>query len=133
MAITLIKPRLMTWAGNAISDHNRSSLSIDVNRIEKSQRMANGTLRKYVIADKRQFSCSWQNLPKLTSQTVDGFWGGEDIENFYNTNPGSFALTITDGDDVVSTYTVMITSFSREILKRGSVDLWSVKVQMDEV
>ena len=133
MPVTLSKPRLMRWNGNAVTDHNRAQLGIDVERIEKKQRMANGTLRKYIIADKRTFSTSWSMLPKLSSQTVDGFWGGEAIETFYNSNPGSFSLEITDADGEATTYTVMFADFSRTISKRGSVDFWEISLSMEEV
>lgn len=36
MAMTFAKPRLMRWSNNAVTDHNRGELSIDVERIEKS-------------------------------------------------------------------------------------------------
>lgn len=127
------KPRLMRWNGNAVTDHNRSPLSIDVERIEKKHRLANGTLRKYIIADKRTFSCSWSMLPKLSSQTADTFWGGEDIEAFYNTVPGTFSLEISDADTETSTYSVMFSDFSRNIVKRGSVDFWDISINLEEV
>ncbi len=127
------RPRLMRWNGNAITDHNRASLNIDVERIEKSQRLANGTLRKYVIADKRTFSTSWSMLPKLTAQTADGFWGGDAIESFYLSNPGSFSLELSDGDTEVNTYTVMFSNFSKNIVRPGSVDFWEISCTMEEV
>jgi hypothetical protein len=129
----LPKPRLMRWNGNAVTDHNRQPLNIDVERIEKKQRMANGTLRKYIVADKRSFSTSWQMLPKLSTQTVDGFWGAEEIEVFYNTVSGSFSLELTDGDGEVYTYTVMFSDFSKVVVKRGGVDFWEISLSMEEV
>ena len=129
----LRSPRLMRWNGNAITDHNRQQLSIDVERIEKKQRMANGTLRKYIVADKRNFSTSWQMLPKLSSQTVDGFWGADDIEQFYNTVGGSLSLELSDGDGETYTFTVMFSDFSKSVVKRGSVDFWEISVAMEEV
>lgn len=133
MTLIMAKPRLMRWNGNAITDHNRAAMSIDVERIENKQRMANGQMRKYVTADKRTFQTSWTMLPKLTAQTVDGFWGGEAIESFYNTNTSSFSLEITDGDGDVSTYTVVFESYSRNITKRGNTDFWEISLTMEEV
>jgi len=133
MTMTFSNPRLMRWNGNAITDHNRQPLAIDVERIEKKQRMANGTLRKYIVADKRSFTTSWNMLPKNTSQTVDGFWGADDIEQFYNTVTGSFSLEISDGDAETYTYNVMFSDFSKTISKRGSVDFWEINVSMEEV
>lgn len=140
-----LKPALMLWDNNAISDHNRSPVAIDVERIETSNRMANGTLRKYVIADKRTFDVSWDDLPHAAEYTVDGFWGKNEIEAFYNGDlidpqgtarwpgPNPFTLTLNEGDGTVKTYTVMFSSFSAEISRRGLYDFWNVSVSLEEV
>jgi hypothetical protein len=123
----------MRWDNNAITDHNRSPLKVEVERIENKQRMANGTMRKFVVADKRKFSVSWEMLPKPTTKTVDGFWGGQAIQDFYNSTRGEFTLELTDADNTVTTYTVMFSDFSIEVTKRGSVDFWAVSCDMEEV
>jgi hypothetical protein len=133
MALTLARPRLMTWATNNITDHNRSPLSIDVERIEQSQRMVNGAMRKFVIADKHTFSCSWEMLPTSNAKTVDGFWGANSMKAFYSATPGAFELKIYAGDSSVQTYQVVFSSFSAEITKRGNGDFWSVNVTLEEV
>lgn len=46
-----------------LSDHNRSAIDISTERIEQRQRMANGTMRSYHIADKLKISTSWDMLP----------------------------------------------------------------------
>jgi hypothetical protein len=133
MVRTFSKGALMQWDGNKITDHNRSELSVDYDRIENSKRMANGTMRKYVVADKRKFSVSWNDLPHTSDYTVDGFWGGEDIEEWYQTHPGAFVLRLTNGDGTQLNVTVMITSFNKSITKRGKFDFWDVDVDMEEV
>lgn len=131
--------QLMKWNGTAITEHNRKPLSIDVERIERKSRMVNGTMRKYVVADKHTFSTSWDMLPKAALKTVDAKWGGYDIEKFYNAQKGSFTLTVTDislgaGEASLSTdYTVMFSNFSKEITKRGVLDFWTISVTMEEV
>lgn len=127
------KPSLMEWDGNKISDHNRSELSIDIERIEEKNRMANGTMRKYIVADKRTFSVSWDDLPHSAGFTVDGFWGKREMENFYNTIPGAFTLTLHYGDGVEEKYVVMMSKFSADISKRGLYDFWKVSVELEEV
>lgn len=131
--VKLDKNALMEWNNNKITDHNRSELSTDVNRIETPKRMANGSMRKYVIADKRTFSVSWSEVPHLKDYTVDGYWGGKEMETFYNTNAGVFTLKITNGDATVETFSVVFTSFSRDLSKRGLYDFWNVSVEMEEV
>lgn len=136
MPISFVKPRLMRWDANAITDHNRSPLSVSNERIEKSNRMANGTLRKYVVADKRTFEVSWEMIPKSTAKTVDGYWGGDAMETFFYATKGAFTLETTDADGTVETFTVMFQGdFGKEIVKRGTtgVDLWNVSVSMVEV
>lgn len=144
---------IMFWHDGAVfqkvTDHNRSELSVSIERIERMQRMADGTLRRYVVAKKRTWSCSWDNLPsrrngtlsgKTGLNTVDGGWAGEDIENFHNITDGSFKMKIRGGDDVDKTasdvtleeVTVMITSFSKDIVKRGVIDLWNVDIELQE-
>lgn len=56
-----------------LSDHNRDSLSISTERIEQRQRMANGTMRSYHIADKLSISISWSMLPSRGFEVIPDF------------------------------------------------------------
>lgn len=71
-----------------LTDHNREAVQIDVDLIEQSSRMANGTMRKYVIAKKHRISTSWRFLPTKSSETADGNYGAAWMESFYNANAG---------------------------------------------
>lgn len=124
---------IMMWNNNKVTDHNRSELSVSVERIENSKRMANGRMRKYVIADKHSFSVSWNDLPDRKEWTVDGFWGGKEIEAFYKANAGEFELKVTNGDGRVETFAVVFKEFDKKINKRDVYDLWDVSIQMEEV
>jgi hypothetical protein len=95
-----------------LSDHNRSEISISQQRIETRQRMINGTMRSYHIADKTTLSVSWNNLPSRSfnrnvlfdvntgnpvmsrdtdyENTVDGGAGGAELLNWYEENSGPF-------------------------------------------
>lgn len=133
MPMSFAKPALMAWNGNLITDHNRAALDIEVDRIEKTQRMANGMLRKYIVADKRKFSCSWENLPSKAKYAVDGYWAANEIETWWNTVPGAFTLTLQYAEDAPIQYTVVMTEFSKTLSKRGLYDLYSVNVNLEEV
>lgn len=81
-----------TWYG--LTDHNRSEISISPELIEKTARMANGTMRKYVVAKKDVISTSWSLVPSQSVRTVDydaatkrGFSSGW-LEAFYSANAG---------------------------------------------
>ena len=138
-----------------ISEHNRAPLSLNINRTEKSQRMSNGTLRKFFIADKKSFSVSWSMLPSFSNLTVDGGWGAIDIKNFYegSIGQGTFKVKIVYGKNQTSPYADRIegdTSFvtvsftgspNFEVVKRNVKDnatdpaqeLWNVSISLDEV
>jgi hypothetical protein len=56
-----------------LTDHNRSDISVTPQRIEKRQRMINGTMRSYHIADKLNISTSWQMVPSRGHQSYPDF------------------------------------------------------------
>jgi len=128
------RPQAMLWANNPgttqdsyhvpegdegsdfiiVSDHNRSELSFSQNRIETRERMLNGNMRSYWIADKLNVSCSWNRLPSrsfdqsvsfdsdgkvvesnYTSYTVDGAAGGGDMLFWYESHPNPFYLYLS--------------------------------------
>jgi len=131
-----------------VTEHNRQPISIDTNRIEKSSRMSNGTLRKYVVADKININISWEMLPSFRNETVDGAWGAEDLKNFYESSAGKLPFRIKLNPTVFSTdlieqsdgalsddytYTVMFTSCSFSVIKRGLQTFWSVNISLEQV
>lgn len=93
-----------------LSDHNRSDISISQQRIETRQRMINGTMRSYHIADKINISVSWDMLPSRSfsrnvnflstgksdmlatdsEYTVDGGAGGVELLDWYENHSGPF-------------------------------------------
>ena len=141
-------PVTPTWT--KLSEHNRQPMSITHNRIQKTQRMSNGTLRKFFISDKREFSVSWQLLPTFSNMTVDSGWGKSDILSFYEgrKGQGTFKIKIVygkdqsnpsaDRDEIV---TVSFTSCSFEVIKRNvkntgadpAQEFWNVSLSMEEV
>jgi hypothetical protein len=129
-----------TW--NKVTEHNRSSLELSTERIEKIVRTSNGTLRKNHIADKRKFQLSWDMLPSYRTLTVDGGWGAEDLRSFYHSDEGkqSFNIRVNlakTGLDQSSSgyesYTVIISSCNFTVLKRGMQPHWNVSLSLDEV
>jgi len=93
-----------------LSDDNRSSIDFKTERIEKRERMINGRMRSYHIADKLSIATSWEKLPSrafssipnfsssgrstLTGSkdefTTDGGAGGVEILDWYEQHKGSF-------------------------------------------
>jgi hypothetical protein len=148
MAFQWPRGAIMEFDGTPVSDHSRSPVSISVERIENSVRMANGTRRHYHIADKHSFSVSWELLPTEDEKTVDGYMGAESLRAFYLDNTGPFTLTVRgrpvpdpdpeapEGATVqpVETFIVVFDSFGAEIVKRWEGrDLWNVNIELEEV
>lgn len=116
------------------SEHNRSALAVNYERIQSSERMANGTLRQYYVADKRSWSLSWDMLPAPSEETVDGKAGGRDIERFYLATPGVFTMKIKHADsNLDETVTVVFSSFDKTHVRRGKYDFWDISVGLDQV
>lgn len=125
---------------NKLSDHGRGPIQLDYNRIENSIRMSDGTLRKQVIATKCNYSVSWTLIPSLTSKTVDAYWGGDAMRDFYNATNGSFYSTFTidtggGTNNTTETKLVMFTDFSYEIANRSQAgfDLVNISMSFEEV
>jgi hypothetical protein len=89
-----------------LSDHNRAPIDFSIQRLEKRERMINGRMRSYHIADKLQISTSWNRLPSRSfgsnanfdqfgkySQdafTADGGASGAQLLEWYENHTGSF-------------------------------------------
>jgi len=142
--ITLPVGALITVGGFSLSEHNRAPVSISINRIEKTQRMSNGTMRKFFIADKKEISVSWDALPSRATYTVDGFYGARDIKDFYEgaTGKASFPVTVKYGNTAnAENLTMIFTSCSFEIIRRNAKmnpgdtpqELWNVSITLEEV
>lgn len=94
-----------------LSDHNRGEINVSTQRIEKKQRMINGTMRSFHIADKLNISTSWTNLPSrqasiranfdpttatmpvspdIVGYTADMGAGGAEMLRWYEDHKGPF-------------------------------------------
>jgi hypothetical protein len=117
-----------------VSDHNRSEIDISYERIENRKRMADGTMRTFVVAQKRNWKTSWKDLPREDQQTADGFMGAESLKTWYDNHLGSFQLVITDGENDTETVWVMFDNFNCAISKRSVyTDLYEVDMSLVEV
>jgi len=132
-----------------LSDNNRSELAVSFERIEYKQRMINGTMRSYHVADKKNFSTSWDKLPSRKTQVTEysassNFAGGQEMLKWYEDHTGDFwMLLVYDVDSTVSTtnikknvqvVNVFFENFSYNVVERGfDLDLWNIDLSLVEV
>jgi hypothetical protein len=135
-----------------LSDHNRGPIGIKVDRIEKRERMINGRMRSYHIADKLSISLSWDLLPSRAfssspsfdetgasqssdQYTADGGAGGADLLEWYENHVGPFWVFLSyDNPENFSTnkygrlaeYSQVVemyaADFSYSVQKRGATN-----------
>ncbi len=102
--------------------------------MEYRKRMANGTMRRVFITEKRSFKISWSMLPAENKRAVDGFWATKALTAFYLATNGSFTMRITYGDNTFEDVLVMLTSFNKTLVKRSSYgDMYEVDLTVEEV
>jgi len=130
-----------TW--QKLTEHNRSPIAVDTQRFEQTARMANGSLRKLFIADKKNVSTSWSMLPSYSTMTVDGGWGAEDIKAFYlgpkgqSTFNARIAYNSTRTEDFVASFTSCSFNIIKRNVKGKATDtaqaFWDVTIALEEV
>lgn len=136
MTLILQKGSLIVLGGIALSEHNRSSLAIPHQPVKTDKRLANGGMRRYFVANKLTFSFSWEKLPALDEQTVDGKAARNSIRNLWLANPGEIVMTYKEvnnnNNQISSQYTVFIDTYQDELLKRLSYQQWNVQMTLIE-
>lgn len=133
--LVLPKGSIMRWSGNDITEHNRGELRVSTEVFSNESRMADATYRAFVVGKKRTWTVSWSMVPNVSARTVDGKWGGDDMEAFWNANyDNTFVLTIKPGVGAEETYTVVFKEFTKSVVKRGDLyDFWEISVTLEEV
>lgn len=137
----------------SLTDHNRTDIKLSPEIIEKSERMADGTMRKYVVAKKHKVSTSWTMIPSKSNLTVDNNKSSAWLEAFYFANSsipiyikitGAFEQvptigsipteTFVTGSTTSQTLRVFITSFSKTIKHRNvNADFVDMDIEFTEI
>lgn len=165
MAYTLLSGIQISLNGTTwykLTDHNRGSIDITPTLIEKESRMANGTMRKYVVAKKDTISTSWDFVPGKSDCIVDGNYGGSWLTAFYNANcslpiyvrvirakhtdpaintvpsdntyTAAQSVQYAQGTNGYKEYRAFITNFSSTIVKRTKVtDYLNMTIEFTEI
>ena len=112
--------------------------------------MSNGSLRKIWIADKKNISSSWSNIPTYSTLTVDGGMGAGDLRAFYlNKGKGTFKVKISYNavsardEIIVASFTSCTFSISKRNVRDAAPkpgvtppdaqEFWDVSLSLEEV
>lgn len=120
MAFSANIPTLNTTTGalegtfKYLTDDNRSSLEVNFDRIEYKQRMINGRMRSYHVADKKNYSVSWDQVPSRsinpnntaidfitekyyqgTTLVNDAYMAADEMLEWYEDHTGEFYLILS--------------------------------------
>ena len=141
-----------TWY--KLTDHNREPIGFSTELIETQSRMANGKMRKYVVAQKNNISCSWKYVPSKQAECVDGFYSAAWLESFYKSNSGlpiylKVVSSELDPDPALGavpagtfataqtgskTYSVFMSDFTKTIINRTKLsDYVDMSIEFTEI
>lgn len=132
--LDFVLPSAIEINGTPLTDHNRSGISIDTNRLVNDIRTQFGDLRRYYRADKKTFSVSWSMIPQDSEYTVDRNLGAEDMVALFESLTGVVDLTIYYDFGEEQKYNVVINTYSSELLKRWlPYRFYEVSLEMEQV
>jgi hypothetical protein len=137
-----------------LTDHNREPIDISTQIIETQARMANGRMKKYVVAQKNTITVSWTYVPSRTSETVDQNYSAAWLESFYKSNAGipihlKIVSSELDPDAAIGSlpsgtfataqygskvYNVFMNNFSKNIINRTKLsDYVDMSIEFTEI
>lgn len=80
-----------------LTDDNRQEINLSVERIEKRERMINGRMRSYHVADKLKLDVSWQMIPSRAFSTDPADIIQATSAGLFNPETDRCAIYTTDG------------------------------------
>lgn len=132
---TLFYPAAI-WIDNVqLTDQGRTPVTRSRDERSTSVELANGTRKRYIKAVKHTFSTSWSYLPDDTTCTIDGYAARTEMVDLFGDANQSHLLRFFYENGKYEEFTVFVTSYSEELIKRDPVSgvfIWSVSVEFEE-
>lgn len=120
-----------------LTEHGRGDVNITPEELKTPIRLANGKMVKYSLGFKNTFSFTWQMLPGLDENTVDGKAGRDRLADAVRNNTGTAVLRIKSHNDVgeeyTDTYVVFVETYQEVLIRRWATDqFWNVTLNLVE-
>lgn len=132
---TLFYPAAI-WVDNVqLTDQGRGPVTRARDERSTSVELANGTRKRYIKAVKHTFSTSWSYLPDDTTCTIDGYAARDEMVELLGDAGRSHLLRFFYKNGEYEEFTVFVSSYSEELVKRDPVSgvfIWSVSVEFEE-
>ena len=131
--VTFAGPALVRFDDTDITDQGRT---FSEGRDERavSNNTANGTIKKYIIAEKRTWSLSWSYIPQLSTDTYDEKGARDTIKALAMIgDPITLRVRNSYGEEYV--YTVWIEDYDEKVVRRDFVTnifLYDVNLSLKE-
>jgi hypothetical protein len=121
--------------GTKLSNVNRK-FGTSVKKIVKETELANGSLVRDVVAVKRSWQFSWEYLPSLDADVVDGGMGADSLEALFDLT-GVLVLSEPLDSGISRLYNTLVASdgFKKDqVLRRaGGKRYWNCSLSLREV
>jgi len=126
---------LISLGGVELTDQGRTfSESSELKKVDVE--LANGGTKRYYKAGKRKFSLNWTWAPDATAQTFDAYGARDAIRTLVYTGTSLVLIIRNHPTDLPVTYTVLIESYSENLLRRDVVSgvyFWELSLELMEV
>jgi len=127
----------ISLGGTELTDDGRTfDENADLRMIQNE--LANGSLRRYVKANKRKFSLSWTWMPNTSTVTSDKKGGRDAVRAlaYAGTSLTLLVRNIASASSTYETYTVFVESYSEKMIRRdtaGQIYFYDVTLSLVEV
>lgn len=124
---------ILSLNGVEFTDQGRT-LSESREEVSAPVQLANGTVKKYIIAIKKRWSISWQWLPNLSSLTYDEK-GARDQLRAIAYAGNTFPLIMRNTYGETTSHTVWVENYSEELIRRDTINgeyFYNVTVELVE-
>lgn len=92
-------------------------------KVETTRRMANGTLKTYLRAIKKEFTISWSSASELTRNNARTIAALTASFSFQDTNGETYTVKCADGEDVLRADSISI----------GGVEYYDITLKLVEI
>lgn len=129
MPLNMRYPNIVKLDNVDLTDESRSPLQEERDERSVIVDLASGRKKKFVKGVRRRWTMDWENVAANANETVDGKGGRDEMRSIAE-GAAFVPFTVQDGRNAPENYTVMVESYSEEVLRRVGLEGFRYKVSM---